>query len=309
MPTSAEPGPILIFGCGYLGRRVAQIQIERGRPVFGTTRSPARAAELRSLGIEPVVLDVTDRGSLASLPPAMAILYCVGFDRRAGRSIREVYVDGFRNVLDALAEHQSDIPIVYASSTGVYGGDDGAWVDETTPVDPQTESGRACWDAEQLLVARTGVQFSRSMTLRFAGLYGPGRIMREESLRRGEPVVGNADKYLNFIQIDDAAAVTAWALDQAEPAGHNLYLVSDGHPVTRTEFYGTTAEYLGAPPPRFEAPEPGSAEAKREGSNKRISNRKLLGDWGQTCSLRYPDIRAGLAASLGVVPQSLEPSD
>ena len=120
--------------------------------------------------------------------------------------------------------------------------------------------------------------------------------MRQESLKRGEPVVGSPDKFLNFIQIDDAAAITVRALDDVETDGRNLFLISDGHPVTRTEFYGVTAELLGAPPPRFESPAPGSPEAKREESNKRIDNRKLLDRWGNI--LRYPDIRAGLAASL-----------
>ena len=289
----------LIFGCGYLGQRVGRLLVGRGEPVYGTTRSQANADRLREQGIEPVVLDVTEPASLVNLPEVRNVLYCVGFDRRAGRSIREVYVDGFRNALDALARQHPGTPVVYASSTGVYGGDDGDWVDEATPVDPQTESGRACWEAEQLLVAGDLPAAFGSVVLRYAGLYGPNRIMRRESLQRGEPVVGNPDKFLNFIQIDDAAAITVWALDGAETAGHDLFLVSDGHPVTRTEFYGVTAELLGAPTPRFEAPEPGSPEAKREGSNKRIRNRKLIAAWGNVSpGLRYPDIRAGLAASV-----------
>ena len=286
----------LIFGCGYLGQRVGRLLVDRGDKVYGTTRSQARAGELQTLGIEPVILDVTDPGSLASLPEVMTVLYCVGFDRRSGQSIRHVYVDGFRNVLGALAEQQPGCPIVSASSTGVYGGDDGGWVDEATPVEPLTESGQACFEAEQLLVERNRDDAFQGIVLRFAGLYGPGRIMRRESLERGEPVVGSPDKFLNFVQIDDAAAVAVRALDEAEPQGSGLILVSDGHPVTRAEFYGVVCEYLGAPPPRFEPPASGSPEAKREGSNKRISNRKLLDRWGDI--LQYPNIRSGLAASL-----------
>ena len=283
----------LIFGCGYLGRRVARRLIDRGVTVFGTTRTRAPADALRRLGVEPVILDVTDPGSLAGLPKVDSVLHCVGFDRQSGRSIREVYVDGFQNVLDALFRQQPGCPIVHASSTGVYGGDDGGWVDEVAPVEPLTESGRACLDAERLLTERHA---AGSVILRFAGLYGPDRIMRREGLERGEPVVGSPDKFLNFVQIDDAAAVAVRALDETGPLGSELFLVSDGHPVTRAEFYGAACEYLGAPPPRFASPAPGRPEAKREGSNKRISNRKLLDRWGDI--LQYPNIRVGLAASL-----------
>ena len=293
MPT---PSSVLIVGCGYLGQRVGRRLVELGSQVYGTTRSPSKADHLTELGITPVLADVTHPESLMNMPEVTGVLYCVGFDRRAGHSIRQVYVDGFRGFLNTFAVQQATCPIVYASSTGVYGGNDGAWVDEVSPADPQTESGRACLAAEQLLAEHADRQASGALILRYAGLYGPDRIMRRDSLQRGEPILGNPDKFLNFIQIDDAAAVTAWALENLPPRGCDLLLVSDGHPVTRTEFYGAAAELLGAPSPRFETPAPGSPEASREESNKRIQNGRLLERWGN--HLRYPEIRAGLAASL-----------
>ena len=290
----AHAASTLIFGCGYLGERVATRLVERGDPVYGTTRNPQRANVLASRGIQPVIADVTQPETLDALPRVDRILYCIGFDRKAGKSIREVYVDGFQSALDAIGRDLPGCPIVYASSTGVYGGNDGDWVDETSPVDPQTESGQACWDAEQIL---TGHEVGKQggAILRFAGLYGPDRIMRRESLKRGEPVVGNPDKFLNFIQIDDAAAVTIRMLEELTNS-LELYLVSDGRPIVRSQFYTTVAELLHAPPPRFESPEPGSPAALREDSNKRIRNRKLVSRWSEI--LRYPEIRDGLKASL-----------
>ena len=58
---------VLIVGCGYLGRRVASRWLAEGRRVFATTRSAARADELRAAGFEPVVCDVTEPSSLAGL--------------------------------------------------------------------------------------------------------------------------------------------------------------------------------------------------------------------------------------------------
>lgn len=278
----------LIVGCGYLGRRVAALRRATGRTVYGTTRTPAGAAELAALGIEPVVADVLD---LASLPAAEEVVYCVGYDRGAGASMRSVYVDGLAAVLDRLAGHCERL--VYASSTGVYGRDDGGWVDEAEPPRPTSESGRACLEAEGLIA---GARI-RATILRFSGLYGPGRVVRRAAIERGEPIAGDPDRWLNLVHIDDAATAVALALD-AEATGP-LYLVSDRRPVPRGEYYRAVARLVGGPEPRFVAPAPGSPEAAREGSNKRVDARKIRQELG--LSLAYPDIDAGLPQALATV--------
>ena len=77
-----------------------------------------------------------------------------------------------RNVLAALPAETGRL--IYISTTGVYGPADGDWVDEVTPPDPQREGGRASLAAEQVLAAHPLGQ--RSVILRLAGIYGPGRV-------------------------------------------------------------------------------------------------------------------------------------
>lgn len=60
---------ILIVGCGCRGQALARNLIEIGHPVRGTTRDPARAAELEEAGIEAVVADPY---RLATLMPHVA---------------------------------------------------------------------------------------------------------------------------------------------------------------------------------------------------------------------------------------------
>jgi nucleoside-diphosphate-sugar epimerase len=110
---------VLVVGCGYLGRRVAALCRAQGREVAVTTRRSEGADEFRGLGLEPVVCDVLDPESLKKLPTAGTTVYCVGFDRSAGRSMRQVYVDGLRNVLYTPAVQAGSL--IYVSSTGVYG--------------------------------------------------------------------------------------------------------------------------------------------------------------------------------------------
>jgi nucleoside-diphosphate-sugar epimerase len=291
----------LIIGCGYLGQRVGRLLAGRGEPVFGTVRSQARAARIAALGIEPVVADVLNPQSLRGLPAADRVFYCVGFDRSAGASMRTVYVDGLLNVLD-------DRPggvrrFVYASSTGVYGQALGEWVDETTPAAPRNESGKICLEAEERLRrwAQRRDTAQHAVVLRFAGLYGPGRVVRRTLIEQGEVIPGDPDKLLNLIHIDDAARTVVSTL--AADSRDRIYLVSDDRPVTRHEYYGLTASLLGAPAPRFAPPEAGSLEEGRDATNKRVANHRMKAGLG--IELIYPDISTGLPAALFPGPREV----
>jgi nucleoside-diphosphate-sugar epimerase len=282
----------LIVGCGYLGQRLGALLRAGGEPVWGTVRSPGRAEELTRSGIEPVIADVLHPESLRRLPRADRVFYCVGFDRSAGAAIRAVFVDGFQHVLDSLSD--SVQRLVYASSTGVYGQTGGEWVDEGSPTCAQHESGEVILEAEGRLRAWAEARARPAIVLRFAGLYGPGRIVRRALLERGEPIPGDPERFLNLIHIEDAARVAAAALEALEP--DRIYLVGDDRPVTRREYYSLAARCLRAAEPRFAPPQPGSAEAARDATSKRIANRRMKHGLGIT--LLYPDISTGIPAAL-----------
>lgn len=287
----------LIIGCGYLGERLgARIQA-RGEPVWGLVRSAPRAEAIARLGVEPVIGDVLKPETLRGLPRAERVFHAVGFDRAAGSTLAQVAVEGLRNVLNALPEtvHR----LVLASTTGVYGQTGGEWIDERSPAEPAAESGRVYLAAEQ--VARDwagGARNLRVVVLRYAGLYGPGRVVRRALIERGQPIPGDPEKYLNLIAIDDAALAALAALDARDPEA--LYLVADDRPVLRGEYYSLAAALLGAPLPRFVSPEPGSIDAGRDTASKRIRNGLLTTQLG--VRLCFPDITTGLPHALGIRP-------
>ena len=159
-------------------------------------------------------------------------------DRSSGRSFREVYLDGLRNVLDRLPKPSR---FIYVSSTSVYGQSGGEEVDETSPTEPRDENGRIVLAAEQLLRSK----LPDAIVLRFAGIYGPGRIIRRAAIERGEPLIGDADKWLNLIHVDDGA-LAILAAEEHGRAGKAAYLVADDEPVRRREFYTFMAELLKA---------------------------------------------------------------
>lgn len=283
---------VLIVGCGYLGRRVASILVGRGERVFGTTRTAEKGRELSSIGVEPIVADSLDPTTLGALPAVSRVVHCVGYDRRSGAEKRAVYVDGARNVLRRLPPGPERL--VYVSSTSVYGQTDGEWVDETSPTEPRTEAGRICLDAENEATTWGREAGVGVVVLRCAGLYGPGRIVRRTLIERGEPIPGDPEKFLNLIHIDDAARAVVSALDAHSPGP--LYLACDDRPVARREYYQIAAACLGAPAPKFFKPDPGSPEAARDLSSRRVSNRRMKAELG--VRLARPDAAAGVPAAL-----------
>ena len=283
----------LIIGCGYLGQRVGAALGRARETVYGTVRTAARAAELAAPGITPVVADVLDPAAMHRLPAAERVFYCVGFDRSSGHTMRAVYVDGLLNVLDNL--HHGVTRFVYASSTGVYGQTEGEWVDESTVPAPRTPSGEVCLEAEDLLRERALARGGEwAVVLRFAGLYGPGRIVRRTLVERGEPIPGEPSKLFNLIHIEDAATAAIAALEAQSP--EPLYLASDDRPVTRREYYTLLAKLLDAPEPTFAPAQAGDLETGRDATSKRVSNRRMKSALG--VDLMYPDITTGLPAAL-----------
>lgn len=277
----------LVIGCGYLGRRVAALWRKQGHRVFATTRSAGRAEELHRYGLEPVVCDVLDPASLAALPAACTVFYGVGFDRTAGRSMRDVYVDGLANVVAALPRVER---FLHVSSTGVYGQCSSEEVDETAATEPVEESGRVVLEAERLLRTR----FPAAVVLRFAGMYGPGRLLRRQALLAGEPLVGDADKWLNLIHVEDGAAAVLAAEARARPA--EVYNICDDCPVRRRDFCALLARLLGAPEPRFVPPAPDTSMPAHERANRRIVNRRLHENLGM--QLRFPGYVEGLRSAV-----------
>lgn len=284
----------LIFGCGYLGRRVARLWREQGEDVVAVSRSPEKAEKLRQEGITPLVADLTRPNTLDAvtrLSPIDTVLFAVGYDRSSNASIREVYVDGLGEVLRILPDTVDRF--IYISSTGVYGQVEGDWVDEESSCRPTREGGQACLAAEQLLLKSPLAP--KSIILRLAGIYGPDRIPRAKDLQAGAAIPAPSQGFLNLIHVDDAARIVLLAEKQATPP--TMYCVSDGHPVVRAEYYAELARLLDAPSPRFVEPSADSPAALRAASDKRISNRRLIAELHP--QFLYPSYREGLAAIVG----------
>jgi nucleoside-diphosphate-sugar epimerase len=263
-------------------------------------RSAASAAELEAAGIQAILADLDEPGTLTGISIASALLYYFAPPPESGTTDPRLRAFLGWNLLACGVQQPAPLlpkRLVYISTSGVYGDCQGAWVDEETPIHPQTERAKRRADAEAALQAwsqRTGVPV---VVLRVGGIYGPGRLPVDR-IKAGRPVLREEESgFTNRIHSDDLAMVCVAAMERGTPGGH--YNVSDGLPGTMTQYFNAVADLLGLPRP----PQITRAQAERQmnasllsflNESRRMDNRKMLRELGVT--LRYPDLASGLAA-------------
>jgi nucleoside-diphosphate-sugar epimerase len=270
----------LISGCGDLGTEVGLLLAAEGYEVHGLRRNP----EVLPAPIRPVAGDLTTDDGLADVPSDVDLL--VHTPTAGGRdpeAYAAVYRYGMVRLLDHLAAGGGPPRrTLFVSSTTVYGDADGGWVDEDTPTDPDSATGKQIVAAERALLD-AGVD---GVVLRLAGIYGPGRTRLIDQVRAGEAVRPDPPRHANRIHRDDAARAVVHLLTAPEVAP--IYLGVDDAPVDRGEVVAFLAQELGLPtPPR--------GPASGRGGDKRCRNDRLR---GTGFTLRYPTYREGYRAVL-----------
>jgi len=277
---------VLIAGCGYVGAALGALLDRDSHAVFGLRR---RSGAL-PWGVRPIEADLVIPGTLRELPPQLDFVFFMAAP--AGRDdalYRTLYVEGLRNLQDALAEQeQRPKRFFFTSSTSVYGQKDGEWVDESSPTEPASFPGRRLLEAEALL--RAGP--FPATAVRFGGIYGPRRTSLVERVRTGRMTIReDPPRYTNRIHRDDCAGSLRHLMQLPEP--QELYLGVDCEPASEETVASWLAGVLGAPPPRRGTPD-ATADPERGGS-KRCRNDRLLASGYE---FRYPTFREGYAAVL-----------
>ena len=291
---------VLIVGCGYVGFPLAAELARRGHNVFGLRRSASADNALKGAGITPLRADITQPDSLKQLPRDFDwVVNCVASGGGGAEEYRQLYLQGMVNLTNWLvpSSQRSNVTIprvVYTSSTGVYGQNDGSLVGETSPTEPATETARVLVEAEKVLLASGRAKNFPAMILRAAGIYGPERGYLLKQFLRGEArIEGSGARVLNMIHRDDLIAAIIATLNRGQ-AGE-LYNVVDDAPVSQFEFFQWLAAKLGKPLPPI-ANEDSTGPRKRGLTNKRISNGKLKRELG--FEFQFPNYQAGYLSEI-----------
>jgi len=281
----------LIVGCGYVGLPLAHELFKQGHQVFGMRRSSSADEELKAAGIVPLPADITKPESLARLPRDFDwVVNCAASGGGDAEAYLQLYLQGTRNLIEWLALGSAGASrIVYTSSTGVYGQNDGSVVDETSPTEPPVETAKVLVETEKVLLAAARDNNFPAVVLRVAGIYGPNRgYLLKQYLKNEARIEGGGGRFLNMIHRDDLIGVIIAALRSGR-AGE-IYNAVDDEPVSQLRFFQWLAGKLGRELPPT-APEDAEANRKRGVTNKRVSNRKLKMDLGY--QFKYPTFREG----------------
>jgi nucleoside-diphosphate-sugar epimerase len=247
---------------GAIGQRLLPQFVARDHQVVATTRSVEKMDRLRGLGVEPLVMDGLDAGSVgeavARAEPDVIVHQMTAL---AGVNELKHFDDGFA-VTNALRTSGTDHLLAAAEAVGVrrfvaqsYTGwpnarEGGAVKTEDDPLDPRPPAAQAKSLAAigylERAVRNAPVE---GIVLRYGSLYGPGASDSLVDLVRARklPLVGDGGGVWSWIQVDDAATATVAAVEGG-PSG--IYNIVDDEPASVAVWLPYLAECVGAQAPR-----------------------------------------------------------
>lgn len=298
LPARFRRERVLIVGCGDVGQRAVRVlgSGQRAR-LLALTSSPERCQSLRRLGVTPLVGDLDDRVSLGRLAGvATRVLHLAPPPNQPG------VPDDPRTRALARALMQRSVPIalVYGSTTGVYGDQLGAWVSETTAVNPLSPRALRRVDAEASVHGLGRVTGLRTSVLRIPGIYAPDREggTPRGRLERGTPVLREQDDvFTNHIHADDLARACALALWRGQP--QRCLNICDDTDMKMGDYVDFAADLYDMPRPQRIS----RAEAETRlppmllsfmKESRRLRNDRMKAELGLV--LRYPTVREGLSS-------------
>ena len=189
---------ILIAGLGDLGTGLAEQLLADGPRVSAIRRGSRCPA-----GVELYSQDLLEGAALLPPDPVDLVVIIMTPSEYSEEGYLKAYVRAPQTLLDALAGKQPLPPVIFVSSTAVFG-DVAGEVDELTPPRPTRYNGKVLLAAEEELSIR-----SHCTVVRFSGIYGPGRyrqIDKAARLARGEEALPAA-QWTNRIHRDDCVGL------------------------------------------------------------------------------------------------------
>jgi nucleoside-diphosphate-sugar epimerase len=290
---------------GAIGTRLVPQLIEAGHEVTGTYNSPASAERLRTLGGNPVMVDLVDaravrKAVLESEPEAIVheatALANAKWSRNVDKTMaktNELRTKGTDALLAAAREAGVRRFVAQSALWYRFAREGGAIKGEEDPLDP-TPPAKTQQTVAAMNYLEQAVSGFGGIALRYGGLYGAANDELVESVRKRQfPIVGDGGGIFSFIHLDDAAAATVLALGPA------IYNVADDEPAPVREWLPVLAQVLGAKPPRrfpiglarlFAGEAPVVLITEARGASNARAKREL--GW----TLRYPSWRQGFAA-------------
>ena len=274
---------IAVLGAGYVGSAFARAAASDTRhTVWAVRRTAGESAD----GVTWLRGDVA-RGAIENFPTQLdAIVLTVAPARSTDAyDAYDATYPPCATAAVALARASGATRLVYTSSTGVYGGRDGAWVSESRARLGVGGTNAALIAAEDI-VLDAGI--AAPTVLRVAGIYGPGRDPRARMMKV-DALAQRGEYWTNLAHRDDIVAALRHVLALTDPP--RVLNVSDGSPQRAAD----VARWLCAQAGADSASLLFGNDAQRSRNDQRVSNAALVATgWAPI----YPSFREGFAIGL-----------
>lgn len=286
---------VFIFGCGYVGTRLADALMNMGHEVGALTKNLAYANVLKAKGVKEVIIDRLESNSWHSLVSAdyTKIINCVSSAGNGLSGYESSYYQGQASILK-WAKSQSIEIFIYTSSTSVYPENSGAWVSENSLRDELINSDTAMvLRRSENLIEKNASDFGRYFILRLSGIYGPERHYLLNQIQSSNAIAGSGDYFMNMIHVDDIVSVILKMINVKETVASGIYNLSDDLPTQKERVVKWLAAQLELDAPTFDEALLSQRHASRKTrtKNRRISNTKIKEAMGFV--LKYPSYKEG----------------
>ena len=231
---------LFAFGLGFSAQELAARLAGRDFEIAGTARDEANLARLAARGY-----DMTRFAGEAGNHDVTRLL------RGATHIVHSIPPGSDGDPV--LAQYRDQIATIgtlkwigYLSTVGVYGDQEGRWVDETTQPKPNSDRTEARVEAEAAWL-RLGDEIGvPTHVFRLAGIYGPGRSAFDKLAAGTARRVKKDGQVFSRIHVEDIASVLEASM--ARPNAGAIYNVADDEPAAPDAVVAYAAELLGVEP-------------------------------------------------------------
>ncbi len=226
------PKTISILGCGWYGLELAKALVQQGHIVKGSSSTAQKLERLAASLIQPFLINFQkDEENYDPLFFQSDVLFVCIPPKRSSSQQSDFYYK-IQRIVNAVKLNNIK-QLIFISSTAVYG-DINAEITELTIPQPETESGKAILQAENLLKSQDAFT---TTVIRFAGLVGPERNPGKFFAEKTD--IPNGRSPINLIHLSDCIGISLNIL-KYKTFGYTFNACAPDHP-SKQIFYTAAA--------------------------------------------------------------------
>lgn len=243
---------LITGGCGFIGSHLAHALVAIGAKVVILDDLSTGKREKAPVGSELIIGDIRDKKVLKKLVADVDGCFHLAAIASMTKSIlnlsetHEVNLTGTVNLIEAVVATKKKIPIIYTTTSAVYGKAGPLPLKETTIPEPLSPYGVDKWCGEKHLKVAWELHGIPSFSFRLFNVYGPGQdalspysgviSLFAKQIREGNKlkIYGTGEQRRDFIHVSDVVAVFLNAID-CKKTGCFLFNLATGRAISVLE--------------------------------------------------------------------------